>query len=643
MIEKKRKISSDEETSDSKRTCILSPAKPPVDNSSSLMESVKGSSPLSPVRLSSSGAAPTAKPNDIPRNRFLTQQFIKKRRLLGQPPMAKIQSPAVKAAMGVKKKLKPQVKRTTVEMTDEDLAGFLKDMAGGEIEPVEEMENVISVAKEQICQKTTSTPIEHDTDVNKPVTPSEKIPQPQVASSSGLAAPSSTVVISKRSPGRPPGSTVQHKQLPIMSDKLRAMIDTYKQKTKEFGAPNKKIRLPPSLVDLCIRIEEQCTLECLNHQQKTRIFDLLANWVCVQRNSLYIRMKAHRDRHEPNATSDSDINADELMSETKEVPRSISSEKLSSSNDSSSSVIAISSPVVFDSSRRSPPETLTPEKKKEQLIGVKNTTSSDAARSSGAKHPPAAIKEGTEKMGTTPTTSDATFSSISTTKNRNSSGSSKPACDSSKAPLTTNVTSALNNPQLLSAFATMMQQTRGDSSSQQQRGVDNLTTQMNAQILNSKQQSELLSQYQLSLSNLVKINTTTPTSKLKNLALSKPTTSKNDPQSSKLLLKPNRSLSSTSSSSLSPTKVKGLKQTSNEKASRTLKEINNALAQVILVESLSKLWISYEIRTALKKQITALFTNLEQHGDSTHIVNTTIVQYLYYTVRPLFKDYVKFG
>lgn len=49
---------------------------------------------------------------------------------------------------------------------------------------------------------------------------------------------------------------------------------------------------------LICRIEEQCTLECFNHQQKTRIFDLLANWVCVQRNSLYIRMKAYRDRHE---------------------------------------------------------------------------------------------------------------------------------------------------------------------------------------------------------------------------------------------------------------------------------------------------------------------------------------------------------
>lgn len=38
-----------------------------------------------------------------------------------------------------------------------------------------------------------------------------------------------------------------------MSDKLKTMVETYKQKTKEFGAPGKKIRLPPSLVDLCIK------------------------------------------------------------------------------------------------------------------------------------------------------------------------------------------------------------------------------------------------------------------------------------------------------------------------------------------------------------------------------------------------------
>uniref|UniRef100_A0A0R3RY21 HUN domain-containing protein n=1 Tax=Elaeophora elaphi TaxID=1147741 RepID=A0A0R3RY21_9BILA len=298
-VEKKRRISSDEEGSDSKRSCIFSPTKPPADNSSSLVESARGSNPQSPVRLSSSGAAPTAKPSDAPRSRLITQQYIKKRRLLGQPPMAKIQSATVKAALGVKKKLKPQAKRTTVGMTDEDLAGFLKDMAGGEIEAVEEIESVISAAKEHICQKTANASIEHDTDADKPITsPTEKAPQSQIASGSGLSAPSSAIVIPKRSPGRPPGSTIQRKQMPVMSDRLRAMIDTYQERTRQYGAPNKKIRLPPSLVALCIRIEEQCTMEHFNHQQKTRIFDSLANWVCVQRNSLYIRMKAYRDRLE---------------------------------------------------------------------------------------------------------------------------------------------------------------------------------------------------------------------------------------------------------------------------------------------------------------------------------------------------------
>ncbi|VDN94400.1 unnamed protein product [Brugia pahangi] len=658
-VEKKRRISSDEETSDSKRTCIFPPTKPPVDNSSSLMESVKASNPQSPVRLSSSGAAPTVKPRDPSRNRLLTQQYIKKRRLLGQPPMAKIQSAAVKAALGVKKKLKPQAKRATVGMNDEDLAGFLKDMTGGEIEIVEGIEDVISGTKEQVCQKTTSTPIEHDTDVvDKPVTPpTEKVPQSQVASSSGLAAPSFTVAIPKRSPGRPTGSTMQHKQMPIMSDKLRAMIDTYKQKTKEFGAPNKKIRLPPSLVDLCIRIEEQCTLEHFNHQQKTRIFDLLANWVCVQRNSLYIRMKAHRDRHESIATSDSDINADEPVNEVKEASRSMNSERLFGSNDSSSSVITISSSI--SDSPKSPHETIASEKK-EQLIGVKHTTSSDAARSLD-KHN-AAAKEGTEKVGTT--SSDATAPSTSVKKCWDCSIPSKTASDSSKASITTNVTNALNNTQLLSVFATMMQQTRGDSLRQQQPVVDNLTTQMNAHLLSSKQQSELLSQYQLTLNNIAKMTTIPPTSSGKTSVPSKPIASKSDPQPSKPQTKTNRALPSNSSNS---TLIKGLKQSTNEKTSRALKEINNGLAQVVSevekavicteneylkekaraeregkIEPSKRFVWTEPLRATLKKQVTLLFTNLEQHGDSTHITNTTVVQYLYYTIRPLFKDYVKF-
>lgn len=45
-------------------------------------------------------------------------------------------------------RLKPQVKRAAVGMTNENLAGFLKSMAGREMEAVEELENVIFEEKE---------------------------------------------------------------------------------------------------------------------------------------------------------------------------------------------------------------------------------------------------------------------------------------------------------------------------------------------------------------------------------------------------------------------------------------------------------------------------------------------------------------
>ncbi|VDN43763.1 unnamed protein product [Gongylonema pulchrum] len=45
---------------------------------------------------------------------------------------------------------------------------------------------------------------------------------------------------------------------------------------------------------------------------------------------------------------------------------------------------------------------------------------------------------------------------------------------------------------------------------------------------------------------------------------------------------------------------------------------------------------------ALKSQMILLFSSLEQHGEPTHLVNRTVIQYLYHSVRPLFKDAVKF-
>lgn len=59
------------------------------------------------VRLSAAGAPPSSSRNvAVANRRLLAQQLIKRRRLIGQPPSTKITpSPAIKAAMGVKKKL----------------------------------------------------------------------------------------------------------------------------------------------------------------------------------------------------------------------------------------------------------------------------------------------------------------------------------------------------------------------------------------------------------------------------------------------------------------------------------------------------------------------------------------------------------
>lgn len=95
--------------------------------------------------------------------------------------------------------------------------------------------------------------------------------------------------------------------------------------------------------------------------------------------------------------------------------------------------------------------------------------------------------------------------------------SSSPAPTSSKLPASapssskpsasaSNLVNALNNAQLLSVFATMMQQARsGDTLQQQQRIIGNLNAQMSAALLAAKQQPELLTHYQMALNNLAKL------------------------------------------------------------------------------------------------------------------------------------------
>ncbi|VDN05187.1 unnamed protein product [Thelazia callipaeda] len=660
-VEKRRRISSDEEGSETKRVCT-SPSSKLVSENNASTDLSKESAIQEPVRLSSSGAAPTTKQSDVSRNNLFAQQYIKKRRLLGHPPMAKInQSLAVKAALNVKKKLKPQAKKAVSGMTDDDLAGFLKDMVGGEIEPIEEMETIISDEKEHSTQNSTDANTELEIGVDKFATPSVEKGSSQSVSTA--SAPLSTAAVNKRSPGRPPGS-IQLKPMPLMSDKLRLMIDSFKQKTKAFGAPNKKIRLPPSLVDLCLRIEEQCMSECFNHQQRTRVFDQLANWVCVQRNSLYIRMRAHRDRHEPNATSDSDINVDEPMNNVKEVITAITDEVMlpGSSDSPSSAVTNSSSSAISDTLSKSPVTFLASEK--ELRIGLKDIASNDVTRS--AKQSTETVGDNTVKPSALPNTSNAHFIAISTGAIiifLQSGGTTKVA-SSSKIPPAVNAPNSLSNTQLLSLFATIVQQARSDPIRQHQRVADSLSAQINAAFHSTKQHSEFLTQYQLTLNNLAKIASIPSATLGKNMASVQPDPTKSNSQ----LLKPQTHQNELErASKLISNALKGPNQMLNEKAARTLKEINSGLAHIIseiekalmqtekeyIKEKLraekegktspSKHFIwSDSLRTALKRHINLLFTNLEQQADPNNSVNYSVVQYLYHTIQPLFKDYVKF-
>ncbi|VDM39391.1 unnamed protein product [Toxocara canis] len=307
--EKRRRVLSDdeEEAASTSKPCTSKSngegfKKGDVSGSESTIETSSES-----LRLSAAGAPPSSsKGEGIANRRLLAQQLIKRRRLIGQPPSSKIASsasPTVKAAMGVKKKLKPQVKKTTVEGSADELAVFLKDMAGGEEIPLDNLEEGMDVLVKEVSRESPKasrspsvTSVTDSEAVNEKELPDEEKKDERAREAS---APSSTPVSpTKRPIGRPPVSATYSlsKPMPAMSDKLSCMIETFKQKTREYGAPTKKIRIPPSLVDLCIRIEEQCSAEGFNHHQKTRVFDMLSNWVSVQRNSLYIRMKAFKDR-----------------------------------------------------------------------------------------------------------------------------------------------------------------------------------------------------------------------------------------------------------------------------------------------------------------------------------------------------------
>ncbi|VDK50974.1 unnamed protein product [Anisakis simplex] len=290
-------------------------------------ESVPNEPTSESVRLSASGAPPSSSNKDSASRRLLSQQQqqqIKKRRLIGQPPSARINNslsatpPSSKPTPSSTKKLKTQQskKGAVGDSSAEELDGFLKDMTGGEDISLENLDEGMNKLAKELLHETPegsrspsiASNRESDAptiDLSKEDRDSQQHSRAQSEPSAASSEQTSSAI--KRPPlGRPPGSTnltpaskpfqASKPSKPKMSKKLSLLVETFKQKTKEYGAPEKKIRLPPSLVDLCVRIEEQCSIDGLNHHNKTRVFDVISKWVCVQRSSLYFRMKAYKDR-----------------------------------------------------------------------------------------------------------------------------------------------------------------------------------------------------------------------------------------------------------------------------------------------------------------------------------------------------------
>uniref|UniRef100_A0A915ANI2 Hpc2-related domain-containing protein n=4 Tax=Parascaris univalens TaxID=6257 RepID=A0A915ANI2_PARUN len=509
------------------------------------------------VRLSAAGAPPSSSGNvAVANRRLLAQQLIKRRRLIGQPPSTKITpSPAMKAAMGVKKKLKPAVKKMpTGDGSTEELAGFLKDMTGGEEIALDNFDEGIDVLVEEVARESpkrsrspSMTPVANsEPKTDKEGAKEEKKEGDAPGSSATTPGPISPA---KRPLGRPPGSTSCSipRPMPEMSDKLASMIETFKQRTKEFGAPAKKIRIPPSLVELCIRIEEQCSAEGFTHHQRTRVFDMISGWVCVQRNSLYIRMKAFKDRRIEYASAESgsanirrvssstvalsssssegaeelEMNSASLNVTTtktpntltqnvvKELERTMKESDASSNGDHHKSPMPPVSGTVMPISRG----IVMPNKANAVSTTRSAVHTTETPKTALASAPITSITNLTQIKAAYPTQKthvNSTRSDSSSVTSKQSALLKTPTSTSKSSPQNPLASLASPNPQMLQLLTALIQQQAQGDSQQQNLAAGLAALQMNAAVLAANQHSEVLAQYQLALNNLAKLSVVPP-------------------------------------------------------------------------------------------------------------------------------------
>ncbi|VDL77204.1 unnamed protein product [Nippostrongylus brasiliensis] len=231
---------------------------------------------------------------------------VSKPRMVGAPPtkvrrMALGESPNQRAANAIKKRLvgmpptilKRKVLQNAVARKENEMSDFLRNMAGGEIPPVDK--DIVEVLSSTAVQPSTATKSpEKSAEVSTSAAATTAPGSSQNVSPSTSATPSSSA-------GAVPTSPQKKKPLAPMTDTLSSMIEEFKRVTNNLALPGQKKRLQNLHVDMVIAIEEQCLKDGYSVHEKARVAHSLADFCGIQKNSLYARCIKRRDEHKNGA------------------------------------------------------------------------------------------------------------------------------------------------------------------------------------------------------------------------------------------------------------------------------------------------------------------------------------------------------
>uniref|UniRef100_A0A1I7XQ33 ERCC4 domain-containing protein n=1 Tax=Heterorhabditis bacteriophora TaxID=37862 RepID=A0A1I7XQ33_HETBA len=267
---KKRMIGSGDEGADTESISdpnitvekTIAPSRPPTISIPTTKARMTGAPPTKRFAHSSHGESPNQR----------AANAIKKKRLVGMPP-----------TFAKKKSL-----QNAVNQREDEMFGFLRDMAGGEIPEVDD--DIVEVVSASALQG----PANKET-----VTSTVSSPLPTVITENAIPSTSN----SGKENMNVLSSPQKKRSLAPMTDTLAKMIDNFKKVTQGLSVPGQKKRLQNSHVDMVIatmyldyRIEEQCMKDGYTVHEKARVSQTLADFCGIQKGSLYARcMKRKED------------------------------------------------------------------------------------------------------------------------------------------------------------------------------------------------------------------------------------------------------------------------------------------------------------------------------------------------------------